>query len=110
VYLNQEAARFLVETLEPEAVDSYFNWNMFDEVLMQKEYFSSYVFEDAAATYLKQNPKLREQLEARKKADPEFAKNGRAQLDFVYKNTPHYEYTHNLYPVGRLMQAVKLPL
>ncbi|PTX18997.1 zinc carboxypeptidase [Pontibacter mucosus] len=110
VYLNQEANRFLVEVLEPQAVDSYFNWNFFDSILMQKEYFSSYVFEDLAARYLKQNPELRKQLEARKKQDPEFAKSARAQLDFVYKNTPHYEYTHQLYPVGRLMQDVKLPL
>lgn len=110
VFLNQEANRFLVETLEPQGPDSYFAWNFFDSILMQKEYFSSYVFEDLAAEYLKKNPKLREQLEARKKQDPEFAKNARAQLDFVYKNSPHYEFTHNMYPVGRLMQDVKLPL
>ncbi len=110
IYLNQESNRFLVETLEPQAVDSYFNWNFFDSILMQKEYFSSYVFEDLAADILKQNPKLREQLEERRKKDPEFAKSARAQLDFVYRNSPHYELTHNLYPVGRLMQDVKLPL
>lgn len=110
VYLNQPSNRFLVETLEPQAVDSYFNWNFFDSILMQKEYFSSYVFEDLAATYLKQNPELRQKLEARKKQDPEFAKSARAQLDFVYRNSPHYEYTHQMYPVGRLMQDVKLPL
>ncbi|WP_299754129.1 M14 family zinc carboxypeptidase [uncultured Pontibacter sp.] len=110
VYLNQEANRFLVEVLEPQAVDSYFNWNFFDSILMQKEYFSSYVFEDLAAEYLEQKPKLRQQLEERKKQDPEFAKSARAQLDFIYKNSPHYEYTHQMYPVGRLMQDVKLPL
>ncbi|MBX0333272.1 hypothetical protein K3G39_08475 [Pontibacter sp. HSC-14F20] len=110
VYLNQEANRFLVEALEPQAVDSYFNWNFFDSILMQKEYFSSYVFEDLAAEILKKNPDLRKQLEARKKQDPEFAKNARAQLDFVYRNSPHYEPTHQMYPVGRLMKDVKLPL
>ncbi|MFD2247031.1 M14 family metallopeptidase [Pontibacter ruber] len=110
VYLNQESARFLVETLEPQAVDSYFNWNFFDSILMQKEHFSSYVFEDLAAEILKKNPDLRQRLEERRKKDPEFAKSARAQLDFVYRNSPHYEPTHNLYPVGRLMQDVKLPL
>ncbi|MFD2514866.1 M14 family metallopeptidase, partial [Pontibacter locisalis] len=90
VYLNQPANRFLVETLEPQAVDSYFAWNFFDSILMQKEYFSSYVFEDLAAEYLKKDPELRKRLEERKKQDPEFAKNARAQLDFVYRNTPHY--------------------
>ncbi|MBC5995038.1 M14 family metallopeptidase [Pontibacter cellulosilyticus] len=110
VYLNQPANRFLVETLEPQAVDSYFAWNFFDSILMQKEYFSSYVFEDLAAEYLKKDPELRKRLEERKKQDPQFAKSARAQLDFVYRNTPHYEFTHNMYPVGRLMQEVKLPL
>ena len=110
VYLNQPANRFLVETLEPQAVDSYFAWNFFDSILMQKEYFSSYVFEDLAAEYLKKDPELRKRLEERKQKDSEFAKNARAQLDFVYKNTPHYEFTHNLYPVARLMQDTKLPL
>ena len=110
VYMNQPANRFLVEVLEPQAVDSYFNWNFFDSILMQKEYFSSYVFEDLAAEYLEKDPELRKQLEARKKQDPEFAKSARAQLDFIYRNTPHHEYTHQMYPVGRLMQDVKLPL
>jgi len=110
VFLNQEANRFLVETLEPQAVDSYFNWNFFDSILMQKEYFSSYVFEDLATEYLQKDPELRKRLEERKRQYPEFAKNARAQLEFVYRNTPHYEPTHNMYPVGRLMQEVKLPL
>ncbi|MEJ8801556.1 M14 family metallopeptidase [Pontibacter sp. H249] len=110
IYLNQPTNRFLVETLEPQAVDSYFAWNFFDSILMQKEYFSSYVFEDLAAEYLKKDPELRKRLDERKKQDPQFAKSARAQLDFVYRNTPHYEFTHNMYPVGRLMQDVKLPL
>ncbi|TXK45766.1 hypothetical protein FVR03_12165 [Pontibacter qinzhouensis] len=110
VYLNQETNRYLVETLEPQATDSFFNWNYFDAVLMQKEYFSSYVFEDLAAEILQQNPQLRQELETKKQQDAEFAKNARAQLEFVYHNSPHYEYTHNLYPVARLMQPLKLPL
>ncbi|GAB3203777.1 hypothetical protein ABID22_002022 [Pontibacter aydingkolensis] len=110
VYLNQPANRFLVETLEPQAIDSYFAWNFFDSILMQKEYFSSYVFEDLAADYIKKDPKLKKRLEERRKQDPEFARSARAQLDFVYRNSPHYEFTHNMYPVGRLMQDIKLPL
>ncbi|WP_439881775.1 M14 family metallopeptidase [Pontibacter sp. MBLB2868] len=110
VYLNQPANRFIVETLEPQAVDSYFAWNFFDSILMQKEYFSSYVFEDLAAEYLKKDPELRKRLEEKKKQDPDFAKSARAQLDFVYRNSPHYEFTHNMYPVGRLVQKIKLPL
>jgi len=101
IYTDQPAIRYIVETLEPTAPDSYFAWNFFDAILQQKEYFSSYVFEDTAAEYLKQNPDVKEALDKKKSEDPEFAKNGRAQLDFIYKRSPYYEYGHMLYPVGK---------
>jgi hypothetical protein len=103
IYTDQKAVKFLVETVEPQAPDSYFCWNFFDGVLAQKEYFSDYVFEDLAAEYLNKNAGLRAKLEQKKAADATFASDGRAQLDFVYKNSPWYESTHRLYPVGRLV-------
>jgi hypothetical protein len=102
--LNQAGNRFLMETLEPQAEDSYFTWNFFDPILGQKEGYSAYVFEDKAAAFLRENPSLRTQLEQRKLTDSSFAKNARAQLDFIYKNSPWYEPDHNRYPVFRVMQ------
>lgn len=99
---NQRARRFLVETLEPQAPDSYFNWNFFDGILMQKEYFSSYVFEDTAARLLKSDASLRRSFEERRQVDTTFAQSSYAQLKFIYENSEHYEKTHNLYPVGRI--------
>lgn len=99
---NQWTNRFIVEILEPEGPDSFFNWNYFDSILQQKEYFSSYVFEDKALEWLEELPRVKEELEKRKAADPDFAKNGRAQLDFIYRRTPHYEKEHLRYPVFRL--------
>ncbi len=110
VYVNQPANRYIVETLEPQGVDSYFAWNFFDAILQQKEGYSDYVFEDSAAEYLKQHPDLQKQLEEKRAADSEFAKSADAQLDFIYKNSPYYEKTHNLYPVGRLVKATELPV
>ncbi|WP_344851623.1 M14 family metallopeptidase [Pedobacter jeongneungensis] len=110
VYANQPVNRYIIETLEPQATDSYFNWNFFDSILDMKEHYSAYVFEDTATELLKNNPELRSALEAKKSADPEFAKNGAAQLDFVYKNSDYYEKTHNRYPVARLLTDVKLDL
>ncbi len=100
---NQPAVRFLVETIEPQAVDSYFAWNFFDGILGQKEYFSPYVFEDIAAAFLKENPAVKAELEAKRLADPAFAKSQWSQLFWVYKKTPYFEPTVNLYPVGRAM-------
>jgi len=110
VYVNQPGNRYIVETLEPQATDSYFNWNFFDSILDMKEHYSAYVFEDTATELLKNNPDLKSKLDAKKLADPEFAKNGAAQLDFVYKNSDYYEKTHNRYPVARLVTDVKLDL
>ena len=44
-----------METLEPTATDSFFNWNFFDGILQQKEGFSPYVFQDIATELLKNN-------------------------------------------------------
>lgn len=100
--MNQEANRFLVETLEPVCEDSYFAWNFFDAILGQKEGYSGYAFEDIAAEYLKGNAVLKEKLEKRKAEDPAFAKDGRAQLNYIYQESPWFEPAHMAYPVYRV--------
>ncbi|SEH41722.1 M14 family zinc carboxypeptidase [Epilithonimonas hominis] len=102
VSLNQDGVKFLLETLEPEAVDSYFNWNFFDAILGQKEYYSPYVFEDTAAKLLHDNKALKTAFEMEKSINPKFAEDGQAQLDWVYKHSDYYEKTHRLYPVFRI--------
>ncbi|OMP13777.1 hypothetical protein COLO4_00972 [Corchorus olitorius] len=102
---QQPGVKYLLETLEPQANDSFFNWNLFDAILQQKEYYSAYVFEDTAAKLLKDNPKLKAELDAKKASDKEFAKDGAAQLDWVYYHSEYYEKTHNQYPVYRCVQV-----
>jgi hypothetical protein len=100
------AARYLVETLEPQATDSFFAWGFFDSVLQQKEHYSDYVFEDLAADFLAKNPAVRQQLEAAKKADPALAASGPAQLEWVYQRSPYAEAGYRRYPVLRWLGAV----
>jgi hypothetical protein len=102
ISMNQPANRFLMETLEPQAEDSYFTWNFFDPILGQKEGYSDYHFEDVAADYLKNNPELQKKLEQRKAADSSFAKSAGAQLNFVYQNSPWIEPAYLQYPVYRV--------
>lgn len=102
VYLDQPNQKYILETLEPQAEDSFFAWNYFDGVLQQKEYFSPYVFEDEAAELLRKNPEWRAELEAKKKEDQDFANSSWAQLYFVYKKSDRYEKTANIYPVYRV--------
>ncbi len=101
---GQVADRFLMEVLEPQAEDSYFTWNFFDPILGQKEGYSAYAFEDMAAAYLKADTMLQRKLSEKKAADPEFAKSGRAQLDFIYQNSPWAEPGFMRYPVFRIVR------
>jgi hypothetical protein len=110
VYVNQTQNRYIVETLEPQATDSFFTWNFFDSILDQKEHFSAYVFEDTATGLLQNDPALRKLLEQEKAKDPAFSKNPAAQLDFVYKHSKYYENTHLRYPIGRLQHDIKINL
>jgi len=99
---NQNGVRYLLETLEAEATDSFFNWNFFDTVLQKKEGYSAYVFEDIAETILAKNPKIKAAFEEKLIKDKVFANNPRMQLDFVYKNSPHYEPAHLMLPVFKI--------
>lgn len=102
---GQPAKRYLVSVLEPQATDSFFAWGFFDGILQQKEHFSDYVFEDLAAELLRKQPELRRGLDTAKTLNPEVAASAQAQLEWVYRHSPYYEPTHNLYPVGRIMTA-----
>jgi hypothetical protein len=101
---GQIADRFLMEVLEPQAEDSYFTWNFFDPILGQKEGYSAYAFEDIAANYLKSDTILQRKLAEKKAQDPAFAQSGRAQLDFIYRNSPWAEPGFMRYPVFRVVR------
>ena len=103
VWTNQRGIRYLLETLEPEAPDSFFNWNFFDTILQQKEYFSPYVFEDTAKAMLDNDADLKAEFEAKKANEPQFAANWYAQLNWLYMQSDHYEKAHMQYPVYRIM-------
>lgn len=103
IYANQKNSKYAIETLEPETADSFFNWNFFDTILQQKEYYSPYVFEDLAKQVLEENPKLKEELEKKRKEDKKFAEDGDAQLDWVYKHSKYFEKAYLQYPVYRKM-------
>ena len=102
---NQAANRLIVETLEPQGVDSYFAWNFFDSMLQQKEWFSDYVFEDKAEQMLLDNPDLREEFEEKRASDSDFASNHWWQLYWLYQHSDNYEHTFNRYPVFRFHGA-----
>ncbi len=99
VELNQPGNRYIVEMLEPTGDDSFFAWNFFDAILQQKEGYSDYRWEDIAADVLKKDPLLQQKLIAKKTAEPDFANNDGAILNYIYKNSAYYEKAHMRYPV-----------
>jgi hypothetical protein len=101
---NQNGVRYLLETLEASATDSFFNWNFFDTILQQKEGFSGYVFEEVAAQFLEDNPSIKIAFEVKLKSDADFADNPKAQLNYIYKKSPHYEKAHLRIPIFKVKQ------
>lgn len=99
---SQPSVRYLLETLEPQAADSFFSWNFFDTILQQKEGFSPYVWEDKALELLNQNPELKAEFKHRKKNIAEFRNNWYAQLNWLHKQSENYERAHLLYPIYRI--------
>jgi hypothetical protein len=100
VALDQPHARYAVETLEPQAHDSFFRWGFFNAILEKKESYSDYVFEDSALQMLETEPGLRAEFEAWKLQHPELLANQQAVLDFIFLRGQRYaEPEWRRYPV-----------
>ncbi len=96
---SQSNLRYICEVLAPHGHDSFFTWNFFDSAMQQKEHFSGYVFEETAAALLASDSLLRASFEQAKASNPELREDARAQLNWLYRASPHYEGTANRYPV-----------
>ncbi|MEX0314336.1 MAG: hypothetical protein AB3N18_09175, partial [Allomuricauda sp.] len=102
---NQAGVRYILETLEPQAADSFFNWNFFDMILQQKEGFSPYVFEDIALDLLKRDSTLRGNFLLKKELEEDFAQDWYAQLDWIYQRSKYREAPYLRYPIYRIAKG-----
>ena len=103
VPLDQPQARYAVETLEPQAHDSFFRWGFFNSILEKKENFSDYVFEDTALEMLQAEPELRAAFAQWKVHNPDKLCDQDAVLSFIYTHGQRYsEPEWRRYPVLRL--------
>ncbi|HEY8185315.1 MAG TPA: M14 family metallopeptidase [Pyrinomonadaceae bacterium] len=109
VPLAQESAKVAINLLEPEAPDSLVHWGFFNATFEEKEYAENYVLEKLAREMLANDPGLREEFK-QKLADPTFAANPRARLQFFYERSPYWDKQMNLYPVGRIIAPISVPL
>ena len=82
----RENSRFIIETLEPALVDSYFNWGFFDGILQQKNGFPAmFLKTNKCPKYFNENPELKKDFEL-KATDSSFA--GMYSFSFIYLSTP----------------------
>lgn len=98
----QTGIRYILETLEPEADDSFFRWNFFDPILQRKEYFSDYVFEPTAQKMLDEQPELKDAFEEKINSDADFADSPYKRLEYLYLRSPYAEPGYRVYPIKRL--------
>lgn len=104
VPLNQSQARYAVETLEPQAHDSFFRWGFFNSVLEKKEAFSDYVFEDTALEMLQTEPLLAAQFESWKENNPQALSDPQQVLRFIFAHGKRFHEPEWMrYPVFGLL-------
>jgi hypothetical protein len=97
---DQPLGDLAVILLEPESLDSFFQWGFFPEILQQTEYVEAYVMEPMAERMLEQSPILQKAFERRLEEDPEFAGDPQERLRWFYEKTPYFDQQWRLYPVG----------
>jgi len=110
VPLDQPNARFAVETLEPQAHDSFFRWGFFNSVLEKKENFSDYVFEDSALEMLRDEPGVQAAFDQWKAQNPALISDQNAVLGFIFSRGKRFEEPGwRRYPVFSVMSGMPLP-
>ena len=106
VPLDQPAANVAVNLLEPRASDSLLSWGFIDAIFEQKESSDARIAEKLARDMLAKDPALQKEFDARRAADPAFAKSPEARLAFFYERSPWYATQQvGAYPVVRLDAA-----
>jgi hypothetical protein len=110
VPMAQPAAQVALHLLEPDAPDSMVAWGFFNPIFEQKEYGESYVLENLAREMMAKDENLRREFEQRLISDPKFAASASARLQFFYERSPYWDPQLNLYPVGRITEALNVRL
>src|SRR5215216_7129712 len=110
VPLAQPAGKVILNLLEPQAPDSLARWGFFNAIFEEKEYAEHYVLETLAREMLANDPDLNQEFEQRLALDPDFAASPAERLRFFYKRSPYWDPQMNLYPVGRIISSIDLPL
>jgi hypothetical protein len=111
--VRQEKIKYLLEMFEPKAPDSFFRWNFFDNILDQREYFSSYGFEENALKYLNDHPEFKAKFhESHANRIQHLLETTVLNLAWIYNNSEWLEKTWKRYPftVRENISIQRLPI
>jgi hypothetical protein len=101
VKTDQPLGELLVVLMEPESVDSFFQWGYFHSILSQTEYMETYIMEPLLAKMLAEDADLNKRFEEVKATNPEFIKSPRQLYRWFYEQTPFFDQNWKVIPVGR---------
>ena len=110
VPVAQPLGKLILNLLEPQAPDSFAKWGFFNAIFEEKEYAEHYVLETLAREMMAADAELKRQFEELLASDPQFAASPAHRLRFFYRRSPYWDPQMNLYPVGRIVDALNLPL
>ncbi|ACG71361.1 peptidase M14 carboxypeptidase A [Anaeromyxobacter sp. K] len=96
----QPLAPLAAMLLDPAGPDAFVAWGAFATAFEKKEYIEDYVLEPWARALLARDPAVKAEFE-RRLADPAFAKDPAARLDFFWRRHPAHDEAYRLYPVLR---------
>lgn len=101
VKTDQPLGELLVILMEPESVDSFFQWGYFHSILSQTEYMETYIMEPLIAKMLEEDADLKKRFEEKKAANPDWEKSPRQIYHWFYEQTPYFDQNWKVIPIGR---------
>lgn len=105
VPLTQRRARLILAMLEPQAPDSLAHWGFCDQIFERGDYgVGAYLSEPIARRMMADSPELRKEFEEKLAAEPQFAANPQARLQWWYQQSKYEAGETGRYPVVRVWQ------
>jgi len=99
VSTDQPLGDLAIALLEPEHLDSLAAWGFVPEILTRTEYIEGYVIAPLAERLLEEDPQLKAEFEAKLQAEPDFANDPEARLQWFYQRSPYFDQEYLRYPV-----------
>ena len=104
--LHQRHARLILAMLEPAAPDSLARWGFLNPVFEGggRGGLGEYLSEPIARRMMADSPEMRKQFEEKLAADPKFASDPRARLQWWFDQSRYQPSETGRYPVVRVWQ------